>query len=85
MLGTALFDAADDATVGFRHQQYAEFLAAEYVVSRRVTRPQVHSLLGMNDDNVIPGPMIGSAAWLTVLNVDLGSDFAAANAGALAE
>jgi hypothetical protein len=85
VLGTALFDAAGDATVGFRHQQYAEFLAAEYVVSRQVTRSQVHSLLGMNDDNVIPGPMIGSAAWLTVLSVQLGSDFAAANAVALAE
>jgi hypothetical protein len=85
VLGTALFDAAGDATVGFRHQQYAEFLAAEYVVSRRVTRSQVHTLLGMNDDNVIPSPMTGSAAWLAALNSDLGADFAAANAGALAE
>lgn len=85
VLGTALFDAAGDATIGFRHQQYAEFLAAEYVVSRQVTRQQVHSLLGMNDDNAIPGPMIGSAAWLTLLSVDLGSGFAAANAVALAE
>ena len=31
VLGTALFDVAADCTVAFRHQQYAEFLAAEYV------------------------------------------------------
>lgn len=85
VLETALFDAAADATVSFLHQQYAEFLAAEYVVSRRVTRRQVHTLLGMNEDGVIPAPVTGSAAWLAVLNVELGHDFAAVNAGALAE
>jgi hypothetical protein len=85
VLGTALFDAATDATVGFRHQQYAEFLAAEYVTSRRITRPQVRTLISMNEDGVIPGPMTGCAAWLAVLNVELGRDFAAVNAGKLAE
>lgn len=85
VLGTALFEAAGDATAGFRHQQYAEFLAADYVVSRRITWGQARALLGMSDDGVIPGPMIGCAAWLSVLNAEMGSDFAGANAGALAE
>jgi hypothetical protein len=85
VLGTALFDAVGDATVGFRHQQHAEFLAAEYVMSRRITRGQVRTLLGMNEGNTIPRPMIGAAAWLSVLKVELGSDFATANAGTLAE
>jgi len=85
VLGTALFDPGADATVGFRHQQYAEFLAAEYVASRRITRPQLPGLLGMDGDGLIPGPLIGTAAWLAALRPDLGKDFAAVNAGRLAE
>jgi hypothetical protein len=85
VLGTALFDPGPDATVGFRHQQYAEFLAAEYVASRRVTRPQLPGLLGINGDGVVPGPLIGTAAWLAALSPGLGRGFAAANAGRLAE
>jgi hypothetical protein len=85
VLGTALFDPGPDTTVGFRHQQYAEFLAAEYVASRRVTRPQLPGLLGMNGDGVIPRPLTGTAAWLGALSPGLGRDFAAANAGRLAE
>lgn len=85
VLGTALFDPGADATVGFRHQQYAEFLAAEYVVSRRVTRPQLPGLFGIDGDGMVPGPLTGTAAWLAALSPGLGEDFAAANAGRLAE
>jgi hypothetical protein len=85
VLGTGLFDAAADATVGFRHQQYAEFLAAEYVTTRRITRPQLPALLGMHDNGAIPGPLTGAAAWLAALSPDLASDFAAANADRLAQ
>ena len=85
VLGTALFDPGVDATVGFRHQQYAEFLAAEYVASRRITRPQLPGLLGTDGDGAIPGPLTGTAAWLAALSPNLGRDFASANAGRLAE
>ena len=85
VMGTALFDPGPDATVGFRHQQYAEFLAAEYLISRRVISPQLPGLLGIDGDGVIPGPLIGTAAWLAALSPRLGSGFAAANASRLAE
>ncbi len=85
VLGTALFDATADATVSFHHQQYAEFLAAEYVAERQITRPQLPALLGMHDDGAIPGPLTGAAAWLAALSPDLAGDFAAANADRLAQ
>ncbi|HEY5362410.1 MAG TPA: hypothetical protein VIJ82_32795 [Streptosporangiaceae bacterium] len=85
VLGTALFDAAGDATVSFRHQQYAEFLAAEYVARRRIIRPQLPALLGMNDEGLIPGPLTGAAAWLAALSPELvDGDLLAVNAEALA-
>jgi hypothetical protein len=85
VLGTALFDAAGEATVGFGHQQYAEFLAAEYVARRRIIRPQLPALLGMNDEGLIPGPLTGAAAWLAALSPDLAdADLLTVNAEALA-
>ena len=72
MLGTALFDVAADSTVVFRHQQYAEFLAAEYVTGRPVTRGQLPVLLGMADDGAIPGSLAGVAAWIAALDPEPG-------------
>src|SRR5260370_5844775 len=71
VLGTALFDVAADSTVAFRHQQYAEFLAAEYVTSRPVTRDQLPVLLGMAGDGTIPGSLAGVAAWIGALDPEL--------------
>ncbi len=79
VLGTALFDAAADASVSFRHQQYAEFLAAAYLSERRVTRPQLPALLGVHADGVLPGLMTGVAAWVGALNPELAEDLVAAN------
>jgi hypothetical protein len=80
VLGTDLFDAAPDATVSFRHQVYAEYLAAEYVVQRRITRPQLPALLGVNADGLLPGAMAGVAAWITALQPGLTGDLLAGNA-----
>jgi hypothetical protein len=85
ILGTAMFAAAPGASVEFQHQQYAEFLAAEYLVQRHVTRAQVRALLGVQADGLVPGPMIGVAAWLAALKPDLAEDLIARNALALAQ
>jgi len=85
VLETALFDAASDSAVAFRHQQYAEFLAAEYVTGRPITRVQLPVLLGMTGDGTIPGSLAGVAAWIAALSPELAGDFPAANALALAK
>ncbi|QBI18861.1 hypothetical protein ER308_04420 [Egibacter rhizosphaerae] len=79
VLDTALFDAAPDGTIEFRHQQYAEHLAATYLTGRGITRRQLHDLLGVHYD-VLPGSMVGVAAWLAALNPGLVDDLVAANA-----
>ena len=85
VLGTALFDVAADSTVAFRHQQYAEYLAAEYVTSRPVTRGQLPVLLGMAEDGTIPGSLAGIAAWIAVLDAELAEGLGRANALVLAK
>ena len=83
VLGTALFDVAADSTVVFRHQQYAEFLAAEYVTGPPVTRGQMPVLLGMADDGAIPGSLAGAVAWIAALDPDLADGLPESNALAL--
>jgi len=68
VLSTALCDAAPDAAVSFAHQQYAEYLAASYLVERRIIRPQLTGLLSEHVDGLLPGPMLGIAAWLAGLD-----------------
>jgi hypothetical protein len=85
VLSTALFTAAPDVSVEFQHQQYAEFLAAEYLTSRQVTRRQVRGLLGVQGDGLVPGPMIAVAAWLAALKPALAGDLIARNALAFAQ
>jgi hypothetical protein len=85
VLGTDVFDAAPDATVSFRHQMYADYLAAEYLIQRQVTRPQLSALLGVNTDGLLPGAMAGVAAWITALQPELTSDLLAGNAAAFTQ
>ncbi len=85
VLGTDLFTAAPDASVEFQHQQYAEFLAAEYLVGRQATRQQLRSLLGVQEDGLVPGPMVSVAVWLAALQPDLAADLIAYNALAFAQ
>ena len=85
VLSTDLFAPAPDASVEFQHQQYAEFLAAEYLVERRVSRQQVRALLGVQADGLVPGPVIAVAAWLAALKPALAEDLIARNALAFAQ
>lgn len=84
VLGSALFDAASDTTVAFRHQEYADYLAAKYLADRSPVRAQLTALLGMTDD-VLPRPMTSVAAWIAALRPDFTDVLASANALALVE
>lgn len=77
---TALFDPAPNATLEFRHHEYAEFLAADYLARRNVGRLTLRTLLGVHEDDVVPGSMAGVAVWLTALDPALTEDLVAANA-----
>jgi hypothetical protein len=79
VVGTALFDPAADGAVMFRHQQYAEFLAARYVIERGITRAQLRSLLGIQQSDRVPGALAGVTAWLAAMAPDLAEDLIAAN------
>ncbi len=85
ILGTALFDAAADGGVSFRHQQYAEFLSATYLSGRQIVRSKLSALLGVDADGALPGVMTGVAAWLGTLNPELADDLFAANAAEIAK
>jgi hypothetical protein len=71
VLGTALFDLAPDGAIGFRHQQYAEFLAARYLVNRRVPADKIRMLLSVTENGSLPSAMVGVAAWIAALKPDL--------------
>lgn len=83
VLDSALFGLAGQTMV-FRDRRHAQFLAAAYLVERRVDPQRVHSLLGVQDDGRIPPTTVGVAAWLTALDPQLTADLVAANAVALA-
>lgn len=85
VVGTALFDAASDAATAFRHQQYAEHLAAKYITTRQVTRQQLRELLACGDNGLVPGVLAGVLAWLAALKPDWVDDLVTANAVALAQ
>lgn len=85
VLGTALFEAASGTGVSFRHQRYAEFLAATYLHERRIPRPQLRALLGVGPDGTLPGITAGIAAWAGALDPELTDDIVAANGPAFAE
>jgi hypothetical protein len=84
VLGSALFDVAPHSTVAFRHQEYADYLAAKYVVDRKPLRSQVTDLFALTD-GVLPRSMASVAAWTVVLKPGLVDVFAAANAKVLVE
>jgi hypothetical protein len=71
VLGTALFDAGPAGSVVFRHQRYVEYLAAAYLVERRVRAGQVPVLLGVHANGRLPTARVGVAAWLAALEPTL--------------
>ncbi|GLW96084.1 hypothetical protein Misp02_01710 [Microtetraspora sp. NBRC 16547] len=85
ILNTALFDAAPDSTVSFRHHQYAEFLAAYFLVVRKIGRAQLKGVLGVHAEGKLPGAMMGVAAWLGALKPSLIEDLIVGNALGLAQ
>lgn len=82
-LDSALFDPAPSSGVQFRHQQYAEYLAARYLARRRVSTPQLRALIGVQPSGVMPATMSGLVAWLTSLRPDLTRGLLRQNALAL--
>ena len=85
ILHTDLFSAAPEASVEFQHQQYAEFLAAEYLVERQITPGQLRGLLRAQGDGLVPAPMVAVASWAAALRPALAKDFIAPNALAFAQ
>lgn len=84
VLDGPLFEPAAEATVAFRDRDCAEFLAAAYLVERRVDPDRLHHLLGVQADGRVAPRTAGLAAWLTALAPRLTADLLAANAVALA-
>jgi hypothetical protein len=79
-LGTGLFDAAGQGTVRFRHQQLAEYVAAEYLSRRLATVQQARQLLALSEHGVLPGRLVGVAGWLGVLSPEFVEHAIATNA-----
>lgn len=84
VVSTPLFDPAPGSSVAFRHQVYAEYLAAAYLAERNVSRPQLDALLGIHD-GMLPGPALGVAAWIAAVKPELVDDLVAANAFGLTQ
>ncbi len=77
LLGTALFTTVEpplvqepDPPFGFTHQNYAEFLAAEYVAHLNID--QLRSLLAIRGlgGETVPGPLVETTSWLAVMRPD---------------
>lgn len=84
VLGTALFDAGPSGALPFRHQQYAEYLAASYLADRGVTAAKLPALLGVHHNGLLPGAMVGVAAWLATVEPTLVTRLIVDNAQAFA-
>ncbi len=68
-LGTALFAGRGADRIGFAHQTYAEFLAAQFVVDHFMSIQQIRNLIfhpAEQGDKVVP-QLAESAAWIASL------------------
>ncbi|MEV0792662.1 hypothetical protein [Kribbella sp. NPDC050459] len=83
VLGSALFTSVPGDVLAFVHQAYAEFLAADYLVQRRVGGARLKSLLGCDPDGVVPGPMLPILGWLLTQSHDVDSELVERNAKGL--
>ncbi len=84
VLGTAVFDPGPEGTVAFRHQRYAEFLAAAYLIDRQASQNQIADLTGTRSTRALPAAMIPVLAWLAALSPDAVHDIVRDNAHVLA-
>lgn len=72
-LATGLFSARGQEQLGWAHQTYAEFLAARYLVQRRVGVEQMMSLISHPDDErgrLIP-QLHEASAWLANMSPEV--------------
>jgi hypothetical protein len=71
-LASGLFRSRGEHRVGFSHQSYAEFLAAEYIRQRQVPVPTIRGLLSHQDGSgkIVP-QLRGTAYWLAAMLPDL--------------
>ena len=83
VLGTALFTSGPGDVLAFVHQTYAEFLAAEYLAHRRVGGARLRSLLGCDQDGVVPGAMLPILGWLLTQSPDVAPELVERNARGL--
>lgn len=70
VLDTGLFSARGPERMGWAHQAYAEFLAADYLVEKQVSPNTVLKLLRHPDGGLIP-QLFAVAAWLTSLSPEV--------------
>jgi predicted NACHT family NTPase len=63
---TGLFSSRGPKRMGWAHQTYAEFLAAQYLVQRGMTLPQMMSLITHRDGKLVP-QLYETAAWLACM------------------
>jgi len=68
VLGSGLFRRIGLDRVGWSHQTYCEFLAAEYLVLRAYTESQVRSLLMVGNDFRIAPQLHETSAWLASMD-----------------
>ena len=63
-LASGVFEPFGVDLVRFRHEQLAEYLAANYIALRSPTPTQAQQLLRTSQDGVLPGRLVGIASWL---------------------
>jgi predicted NACHT family NTPase len=69
-LATGLFSSRGPKRMGWAHQTYAEFLAAQYLVQRGMTLSQMMSLITHPDGKLVP-QLHETAAWLACMVPDV--------------
>ncbi|MGI5268661.1 hypothetical protein ACQEUU_05885 [Nonomuraea sp. CA-218870] len=89
VLRSGLFVAYDDSRVLFRHSSIAAFLAAAYIVKRKVDGDRLASLFLVkspddDENSIIPTPLRETAAWLVALDPNNTEWLASADAESLA-
>jgi hypothetical protein len=71
-LDTGLFSARGMSRLGWAHQTYAEFLAASYLLDRRVAAARILQLvLHLDGSGKVVPQLRETAAWLASMSVDL--------------
>ena len=70
VLDTGLFSSRGDDRMGWAHQSYAEFLAAEYLIARRVPARNVLAVLRHPSGGLVP-QLNMVAAWAASLDTDI--------------